>query len=199
LRCERIWGGIRRALIAKSIIQRSAFEPEVVAMTILNHIESLEAYCERAGATLVRTKLPREVQGLSCRNLITLRAGLSPEQELLTLVHELTHLLLHRETLDGMERTRFEYEAEAVEALVMQRLGLPHPLRCVHFEGESPTDNLLSSSVARVIWASRRICGALGLDGARSLEAKAPVHLEAAAREEIVFEYEHHGVGNFPR
>ena len=98
-------------------------------MTILNHIECLEAYCERAGARLVRTVLPQEVQGLSCRNLITLRAGLSPEQELLTLVHELTHLLLHRETQDGMERTRFEYEAEAVEALVMQRLGLPHPQR----------------------------------------------------------------------
>lgn len=166
-------------------------------MTILHHIESLEAYCERAGARLVRTILPQQVQGISCRNLITLRAGLSPEQELLTLVHELTHLLLHRETQDGMQRTRFEYEAEAVEALVMQRLGLPHPQRAVPFEGESPTDNLLPASVARVIWASRRICGALGLDGARSLETQAPVHLEAAAREEIVFEYEQHGVGNF--
>jgi len=168
-------------------------------MTILNHIESLEAYCARAGARLVRTMLPREVQGLSGRNLITLRTGLSPEQELLTLVHELTHLLLHGETQDGMERTRFEYEAEAVEALVMQRLGLPHPQRGVDLDGESPTDNLLPASVTRVIWAGGRICGALGLDGARSLEAKAPVHLEAAAREEIVFEYEHHGVGNFLR
>jgi hypothetical protein len=139
-------------------------------MTILNHIESLEAYCERAGARLVRTMLPREVQGLSCRNLITLRTGLSPEQELLTLVHELTHLLLHRETHDGMERTRFEYEAEAVEALVMQRLGLPHPQRGVDLGGESPTDNLLPASVTRVIWAGGRICGALGLDGARSRE-----------------------------
>lgn len=168
-------------------------------MTILNHIESLEAYCERAGARLVRRVLPREVQGLTCRNLITLRAGLSPEQELLTLVHELAHLLLHGETQDGMERTRFEYEAEAVEVLVMQRLGLPHPLCGARFEGESPTDNLLSASVARVIWAGRRICAALELDGARSLEAKAPIYLQAAAREEIVFEDEHHGVGNFLR
>ena len=33
----------------------------------------------------------------SCGDLITLRAGLSPEQELLTLVHELTHWLAHRD------------------------------------------------------------------------------------------------------
>lgn len=168
-------------------------------MTILNHIESLEAYCERAGARLVRTILPREIQGLSCRNLITLRAGLSPEQELLTLIHELTHLLLHGETRDNMERTRFEYEAEAVEALVMQQLGLPHPQHGARLDGDSPTDNLLPASLAPVVWASRRICGALGLDGARSLQAKASVDLEAATREEIVFEYEHHGVGNFLR
>src|SRR5208283_877850 len=103
--------------------------------------------------------------------LITLRAGLTPEQELLTLVHELAHLLLHQETQDGMERTRFEYEAEAVEALVMQRLGLPQALPGAQADGESPTDNLLSASVVRVIWASSRICGALGLDGAQSLEA----------------------------
>ncbi len=168
-------------------------------MTILNHIESLEAYCELAGARLVRTILPREIQGLSCRNLITLRTGLSPEQELLTLIHELTHLLLHGETHDSMERTRFEYEAEAVEGLVMQQLGLAHPQCGAHPDGDGPTDNLLPASVARVLWASRRICGALGLDGAQALQAKAPIHLEAAAREEVVLEYEHHGVGNLLR
>ena len=85
-------------------------------MTILNHIESLEAYCERAGACLVRTKSPREVQGLSSRNLITLRAGLSPLAGAADAGPRAHALLLHRETQDGMERTRFEYEAEAVEA-----------------------------------------------------------------------------------
>ncbi len=52
--------------------------------------------CERSGARLVRTTLPEWVHGRVCRDLITLRAGLSPEQELLTLVHELTHWLAHR-------------------------------------------------------------------------------------------------------
>jgi hypothetical protein len=169
-------------------------------MTILNHIQSLEAYIERAGARLVRTILPSAVQGLTFRNVITLRAGLSPEQELPTLVHELAHMLLHAEPRDGMDRTRCEYEAEAVEALVMQRLGLPQPLEGAHFGDESPTDNLLSASVTRVIWAGSRICAALGLDGARSAsEAQAPVHLEAAARVEIVLEYEQHGVRDFLR
>jgi hypothetical protein len=166
--------------------------------TILSHIESLEAYVERAGARLVRAILPERVQGRSFHGLITLRAGLSPEQELVTLVHELAHNLLHREPRDGMDRTCFEYEAEAVEALVMGRLGLPHPILDDPFGEGSPTDNLLSASVARVIWASGCICGALGLNAAPfASEAQPSVHLEAAAGVEIVLEYEQHGVGNF--
>src|SRR5476649_2470954 len=92
---------------------------------ILNHIRSLEAYVERNGARLVRTALPECVHGRVSRDLITLRAGLTPEQELLTLVHELAHWLAHRGARPGPCCTVFEYEAEAVEALVMARLGLP--------------------------------------------------------------------------
>ena len=69
---------------------------------ILEHIRSLELYAARGGARLVREVLPDWVCGRVSQDLITLRAGLSPEQELLTLVHELTHWLAHRDRGPGL-------------------------------------------------------------------------------------------------
>ncbi|MGO9594110.1 MAG: hypothetical protein ACLPZ0_10465 [Steroidobacteraceae bacterium] len=166
---------------------------------ILNHIRSLEAYVERNGARLVRTSLPECVHGRVFCDLITLRAGLTPEQELLTLVHELAHWLAHRGARPGLSCTVCEYEAEAVEALVMARLGLPRPgLDPADVGRDSPTDGLLSASVARVVWASSRICGALGLEAQRpASEPQASVHFEAATGKEIVLEYKQHGMSDF--
>jgi len=124
----------------------------------------LESYVERSGARLVRTTLPEAVHGRVSSGLITLRAGLNPEQELLTLVHELAHWLAHRGMSLTAHSTIFEYEAEAVEALVMAQLGLPLPLHEPQLEDDSPTDGLLCASVARVRWASSRICHALGVE-----------------------------------
>ena len=135
---------------------------------ILRHIQSLESYAARSGARLIRGDLPETVNGRIGEGLITLRARLSPEQELLALVHELTHWLAHRgdcENAPNPAGTVFEYEAEAVEALVMARLGFARPeADAAPGEESLPTDGLLSSSVARVISTSRRICQALGLD-----------------------------------
>jgi hypothetical protein len=130
--------------------------------TILDHIRSLESYVERSGARLVRLPLPESVHGRVFSDLIMLRADLNPEQELLTLVHELTHWLTHRDPCLQHPCTVFEYEAEAVEALVMARLGLQSSSDQIA-EGDSPTDGLLSASVKRVVWASSRICDALGV------------------------------------
>jgi hypothetical protein len=132
------------------------------------HIQSLETYVERNGARLVRVALPEWVHGRVFRDLITLQADLTPEQELLTLVHELAHWLAHRDAAfhsDGAHRTIFEYEAEAVEALVMDRLGLPRAGHgAIDPDEEMPTDGLLSSSVVRVISTAQCICHALGLE-----------------------------------
>ena len=166
---------------------------------IHDHIRSLEGYVERSGARLVRTTLPEWVHGRVCCDLITLRTGLSPEQELLTLVHELVHWLAHRDACPGLYCTVFEYEAEAVEALVMMRLGMERP-GLDELDFDRPTDGLLSASVTRVNWASSRICGALGLETeCPPSEPQTSVHVEAAAGEEIVLEYEQHGVGDFLR
>jgi hypothetical protein len=139
---------------------------------ILRHIQSLESYAARSGARLIRGDLPESVNGRLGEGLITLRARLSPEQELLALVHELTHWLAHRggcENAPSPARTVFEYEAEAVEAVVMARLGFTHAEAHalpgdMPDEESLPTDGLLSSSVARVNSTSQRICQALGLD-----------------------------------
>ncbi len=137
--------------------------------TILQHIHSLESYAQRSGATLVRSALPEPVHGSVSHNHITLRCDLSPEQHLLALVHELTHWLAHRSEglrLPHAHCTIYEYEAEAVETLVMARLGLEVPERTpgsVDDDGH-PTDGLLSSSVNRVISTTQRICQALGLE-----------------------------------
>ena len=166
---------------------------------ILNHIRSLEAYVERNGARLVRTSLPECVHGRVFCDLITLRAGLTPEQELLTLVHELAHWLAHRDARPGLHCTLCEYEAEAVEALVMARLGLPLPgLETADLGQECPTDGLLLDSVTRVIWASRRICRALGLEAEPlASEPQAPIQFEAAAGKEIALKDKQHGMSDF--
>ena len=96
---------------------------------IQSHIRSLECYVERCGGSVVREPLPEAIHGGLSRDRITLQAGLDPQEQLLALVHELTHWLAHRDVLEvpGARATIYEYEAEAVESLVLGRLGLPCP------------------------------------------------------------------------
>ena len=114
----------------------------------------------RLDATLVRTPLPDWVHGRTYLHFIAIGADLAPQQELLALVHELAHWLAHqRRERHRLDSTIFEYEAEAVETLVMARLGLPHPGTLENnFGDDHPTDNLLAASVTRVQWASDQIC-----------------------------------------
>jgi hypothetical protein len=136
---------------------------------IQSHIRSLECYVERCGGCVVREQLPDAIHGGLSRNRITLHASLDPQQQLLALVHELTHWLAHRDVAHapGAYATIYEYEAEAVESLVMNRLGLPCPADDVLAAGwYCPTDGLLTSSVTRVLSTAGRICQALELEQA---------------------------------
>jgi hypothetical protein len=159
-------------------------------MSVHTLIQALEAYAERAGARVLHSALPDCVHGRLFSDHILVGSGLSPHQELSALVHEVAHWLVHRDARPGVDCTLFEYEAEAVEALVMHQLG---------FGGTATaTDSLLSASVERVRCARTRICEALGLAVRTSpSEAQAAVDLQAAAGEEIVFEYEQYGMGDF--
>jgi hypothetical protein len=158
---------------------------------IQHHIRCLEEYVEGRGARVVRQALPPTVHGGAAKDLITIQVNLDLEEQLLALVHEMAHWLAHQDSqAPGVRATVYEYEAEAVEALVMARLGLPGP--SADLSGDRPTDGLLSSSVSRVLSATGSICEALGLDP--DSEPEPPVDLHAPSREEIVLEDEEHRV-----
>jgi hypothetical protein len=161
-------------------------EPLEAVTAIPQHIRALESYAHRRGVRLQRVALPDWLQGRQAEDHIVLRSGLAPEQELRVLVHELTHWLVHRERQLPIQRTIFEYEAEVVETLVMERLGLP--------ADASASTALLAHSVRRVAWASAQLYDALGLSGS---EAQSTVDVDATAGEEVVLEDEQHGVRNF--
>lgn len=172
-----------------------------VTRVVATCIQSLENYLERSGVRLTRATLPQCIHGRLIRDRITLRTGLSPEQELVALVHELAHWLVHRNAQSGTDCTLFEYEAEAVERLVMERLGLTGT---THEHGPfgtgCPTDNLLSASVARVDLAAGKICDALGLrDPQPPSEAQTAIDVQTAAGEKIILEDEPHSMGNLFR
>ncbi|HEX3397854.1 MAG TPA: ImmA/IrrE family metallo-endopeptidase, partial [Steroidobacteraceae bacterium] len=95
---------------------------------------------------------------------IVLRSGLSKEQQLLTLIHELTHYLAHGEA--QLDRTVCEYEAEAVEKLVAGQLGLKDSTG-MPIDLATVTDDLLACSVARVRHAARTLlCAVQGMASA---------------------------------
>lgn len=58
------------------------------------------------------------------KRAITVRADLPPLQTLKTLIHELTHALLHAEPKEGEPRHLCELEAESCAFLVLHELGL---------------------------------------------------------------------------
>jgi hypothetical protein len=122
-------------------------------MLDLDHcLSALHRFAWRAGAPVDYAALPSCLGGCLDRGRIVLSAGLAPEQELLTLVHELTHVMAHIAcTRSRTERTVCEYEAEAVEWLIAQRLGIG-AAGFESFLGEAWTfpDGLLADSAARV-------------------------------------------------
>jgi hypothetical protein len=121
-------------------------------------IDRLEEFSALQGVSVFRTHLSPWVVGRMDENQIVLRHGLSKEQQLLTLVHELTHFLAHRPEAQ-LNRTVCEYEAEAVEKLVAGELGLKSLGAAIDL-GEV-TDDLLACSVTRVRWVARTLLTAL--------------------------------------
>jgi hypothetical protein len=127
-------------------------------MRLQHFIDRLEEFSARQGVSVFRTHLSPWVVGRTHGREVVLRSRLSKEQQLLTLVHELTHFLAHRPEAQ-LNRTVCEYEAEAVEKLVAGCLGLKN-LGTAIDPGEV-TDDLLACSVARVRWVARTLLTAL--------------------------------------
>ena len=139
-------------------------------------IDRLEEFSTLQGVAVFRRPLSAWVVGRVEENQIVLRRGLSKEQQLLTLIHELTHFLAHRPG-EQLDRTVCEYEAEAVEKLVAGELGLKNIGTAIDLT--TVTDDLLACSVVRVRWVARTLLTAL--QDARPLAAR----LEAQAAIQI--------------
>jgi hypothetical protein len=126
-------------------------------------LRALRHFARRSGTVVRYAGLPDGVGGCVDGGWIVLRADLSPQQELLTLVHELTHVMAHVASVRARTpRTICEYEAEAVERLIAERLGFA----AAEFEpcmNESPPfpEGLLADSVARVWGVARTLIAVL--------------------------------------
>ena len=174
----------------------------VKSLELHAYLQRLERFAARCGVPVVRNSLVAGVLGQIEERRIVLRAGLSLEQQLLTLVHELTHRIAHCNSSAPVNRTVCEYEAEAVERWVGSALKMGPPADHALDEA-SLLEDLLACSVRRVRWASHVILN-VATDNASGLtleclQAQAAVEIDALAREEVVLNDELHGVRDFIR
>jgi IrrE N-terminal-like domain len=123
------------------------------------YIDRLEQFSVQCGATVIRNSLAGGVLGRVEGRRIVLRSGLSLERQVLTLAHELTHLIAHCNVSPRLNRTVCEYEADAVERWVGAELKLS-PYAEEGLDVSSLTDDLLAGSVVRVRWVARTLVSA---------------------------------------
>ena len=122
-------------------------------------IDALEQRVDEEGFTLRREAIARSSRNGYAdfeRRLVVLREDLSGAQTAKTLIHELAHLLLHRDT-DLCDRAVAEVEAESVAFVVASALGLdtsdytfPYVARWGGGDAE-----LVAATAQRVIAAAR--------------------------------------------
>jgi hypothetical protein len=142
-------------------------------MSLELYIDRLEQFSVRCGARVIRSSLAGAVLGRVEQRRIIVRTGLSLEQQVLTLAHELTHLIAHCKATPQLNRTVCEYEAEAVERCVGAELKVA-PYATERIDLSCVTDDLLACSVVRVRWAACTIVSA-----ARGGATAAPDRLQA--------------------
>ena len=147
-------------------------------MSLQAYIDRLERFSACYGVPVLRNPLMPGVMGRVEERCIVLRAGLSLEQQLLTLAHELTHLIAHCNASPRPNRTVCEYEAEAVERWVGAELCIPPYVEDRLESGV--TDDLLACSVVRVRWAANTLVSA-----ARGTLAADPVRLQTQSAVEV--------------
>lgn len=127
-------------------------------MHLQHFIDRLEQFSALRGIAVLRTPLSPWVLGRMEARQVVLRSDLSKEKQLLTLIHELTHFLVHTEA--QLDRTVCEYEAEAVEKLVAGQLGIKGSMG-EPIDLASVTDDLLACSVVRVRWVAGTLLNAV--------------------------------------
>ena len=127
-------------------------------MRLQHFIDALEEFSALHGVSVIRAPLSPWVVGRTHGGQVILHSGLSKEQQLRALIHELAHFLAHRPEAQ-LNRTVCEYEAEAVEKWVGGQLGLKNLGAAV--DPTTVTDDLLACSVARVQRVARILLAAV--------------------------------------
>ena len=88
-------------------------------------LERLESFIASKGIKLEMRHLYGSMQGYATEGAIVLKAGLSPAEACSTLLHELSHQLLHiQQEAKDIDSTVKEVEAEAVAFVVGTGIGL---------------------------------------------------------------------------
>jgi IrrE N-terminal-like domain len=171
-------------------------------MELESYIRRLEKFAADCGAPVVRNALVAGVLGQAEERRIVLRTGMSLDQQLLTLAHELTHLLVHCIAYPRINRTVCEYEAEAVERWVGAVLKVGASSR-ENIDIDSMTEDLLACSVLRVRRAAQLILAVARDDAftlaSWSLQPQSAVDIDAPPGEEVVLNDELHGMRDFVR
>jgi hypothetical protein len=159
------------------------------------YIRHLERFSQDCGVPVVRNCLAAGVLGRLEERRIVLHAGMQPEQQLLTLVHELAHFISHSQAWPPINRTVCEYEAEAVERWVGAELGVePHTGEV--FDPAAVTDDLLACSVLRVRRAAHML---MSVARGNASQTQSAIKFQATAGEEVIFNDELRGVRDFIR
>jgi len=104
-------------------------------------------------------------QGASCGGQILIRKGLPPAEEFSTLVHEIAHELLHRDSAETSKTIR-ETEAEAVAFVVCQSAGLDtNTAASDYIQLYQGNRDVLRESLERIQCAAQNILDAVLIRG----------------------------------
>lgn len=164
------------------------------------YLHRMERFCRRCGVSVARDALHAGILGRAQGRHIVLRAGLSSGQQLLTLTHELTHVIWHCGAAPRIDRTVCEYEAEAAERWVGAALRVGPP--DTGFDARTVTDDLLIGSVLRVRSTVRlvlNVARGVPVVWPARLQPQAAVEIDAPAGEEIVLDDELHRLRDLVR
>jgi hypothetical protein len=135
--------------------------PTFSASAPLACLDTLKMFVASQQISIAYAVLTRGCYGYTDGKSITLALGQAPHIEFSTLVHELTHTLLHF-TGERPDLTTRETEAEAVAWLVCEQLGLPDTnLSIDYIRAYRGTPETLTSSLERIRTTAQRIVAAI--------------------------------------
>jgi len=156
-------------------------EPNRVKGDPEEYLDRLEDFIQEHNIDVEYTEQLRGVDGVSSGGQVTILASLSPAEQFSTLVHELSHELLHWKNGKSNKTVVRETEAEAVAFIVCQAIGLDTGQSSSDYiQLYSGTTNTLLDSLQRIQRTAREI-----IDGIVKTEEHRP-SLETSRTEHSV-------------